>query len=68
MSGEVSDDQPLESLNVSIGGVIGSLTATVDADGRFSVTTSYPLLLGFVTFQAQDSGGLLSSFVWMLVM
>ena len=40
--------------------VIGSLTACVDAEGRFSVTSSYPLLIGFVTFQAQLSGGLLS--------
>jgi hypothetical protein len=66
--GTVTDvDDPVQGMVVDFGGVLAnfSLTATVQADGTFSITQAFAgLESGGATAQTQDPHGALSNVAW----
>ncbi len=70
-SGVVTDvDDDVEGMIVTFGGVLASynVTATVDADGTFSLTDEFPGLQGgIVTAQTEDDEGLESNVAQYLI-
>jgi hypothetical protein len=69
-SGQVTDDQNVNGLVVTLGGLpsLNGVTTTVNAQGWFSVTVQLgPNESGTATAQTTDAGGLASNVAWTIV-
>jgi hypothetical protein len=69
-SGQVTDDQSVAGLIVTLGGLpsLAGVTATVNSQGWFSVTVQLgPNESGTATAQTTDAGGLASNVAWTIV-